>query len=72
MTGEVTLLGRVLPIGGVKEKVLAAFAAGITTVLLPKENERDLAKIPPEIRDKMTFDFCDHVGDVLKIALLEK
>lgn len=72
MTGEVTLIGRVLPIGGVKEKVLAAFAAGITTVLMPKENERDLVKIPPEVKEKMTFHFCDHVDDVLKIALLEK
>ena len=72
MTGEVTLLGRVLPIGGVKEKVLAAFAAGITTVLMPKENERDLEKIPAEIREKMQFHFCGHVDEVLKIALLEK
>jgi ATP-dependent Lon protease len=72
MTGEVTLLGRVLPIGGVKEKVLAAYAAGITTVLMPKENERDLAKIPSEVKEKMTFHFCEHVDDVLKIALLEK
>jgi ATP-dependent Lon protease len=72
MTGEVTLLGRVLPIGGVKEKVLAAYAAGITTVLMPKENERDLEKIPEEVREKMTFHFCSHVDDVLKLALLEK
>lgn len=72
MTGEVTLLGRVLPIGGVKEKILAAFAAGITTVLMPKENERDLEKIPAEIREKMQFHFCGHVDEVLKIALLEK
>lgn len=70
MTGEVTLLGRVLAIGGVKEKVLAAYAAGITTVLMPKENERDLDKIPEEIREKMTFHFCSHVDEVLKIALL--
>ena len=72
MTGEVTLSGRVLPIGGVKEKVLAAFAAGITTVLMPKENERDLDKIPEEVREKMTFHFCSHVDEVLKIALVEK
>ena len=72
MTGEVTLLGRVLPIGGVKEKVLAAYAAGITTVLMPKENERDLDKIPEEVRDKMTFHFCSHVDEVLRIALVEK
>ena len=72
MTGEVTLSGRVLPIGGVKEKVLAAYAAGITTVLMPKENERDLDKIPEEVREKMTFHFCSHVDEVLKIALVEK
>lgn len=72
MTGEVTLSGRVLPIGGVKEKVLAAFAAGITTVLMPKENERDLDKIPEDVREKMTFHFCSHVDEVLKIALVEK
>ena len=72
MTGEVTLLGRVLPIGGVKEKVLAAYAAGITTVLMPKENERDIDKIPEEVREKMTFHFCSHVDEVLKIALVEK
>lgn len=70
MTGEVTLLGRVLAIGGVKEKVLAAYAAGITTVLLPKENERDLDKIPEEVREKMTFHFCSHVDEVLKLALV--
>ena len=72
MTGEVTLLGRVLPIGGVKEKVLAAFGAGITTVIMPKENERDLEKIPEEIREKMTFYFCSHVDEVLKLALVDK
>ncbi len=72
MTGEVTLLGRVLPIGGVKEKVLAAFGAGITTVIMPKENERDLEKIPEEIREKMTFHFCSHVDEVLKLALVDK
>lgn len=72
MTGEVTLSGRVLPIGGVKEKTLAAFAAGITTVLMPKENERDLDKIPEDVREKMTFHFCSHVDEVLKIALVEK
>ena len=72
MTGEVTLSGRVLPIGGVKEKVLAAFAADITTVLMPEENERDLDKIPEEVREKMTFHFCSHVDEVLKIALVEK
>ena len=50
----------------------AAYAAGITTVLMPKENERDLEKIPEEVREKMTFHFCSHVDDVLKLALLEK
>lgn len=72
MTGEVTLTGRVLPIGGVKEKVLAAYGAGIHTVLMPKENQRDLEKIPAEIRDKMEFHFCAQVDEVLALALVEK
>ncbi len=72
MTGEITLLGRVLPIGGVKEKVLAAYGSGIRTVLLPKENEKDLEKIPDNIAKKMKFHLCSHVDEVLSLALLEK
>lgn len=72
MTGEVTLTGRVLPIGGLKEKVLAARRYGILNIILPKENERDLDEIPEEIRDEMTFYPVTKVEEVLKLALLEK
>ena len=71
-TGEVTLRGEVLPIGGVKEKVLAARAAKITSVILPKLNERDLVDVPEPIKRDMTFHFVEHVEDVLRIALLDK
>jgi ATP-dependent Lon protease len=71
MTGEVTLRGEVLPIGGVKEKVLAARAAKINTVILPKLNERDLVDVPEPIKRDMQFHFVEHVEDVLKIALLD-
>jgi ATP-dependent Lon protease len=70
MTGEVTLRGDVLPIGGVKEKVLAARAAKINTVILPKLNERDLVDVPEPIKRDMQFYFVEHVEDVLTIALL--
>jgi ATP-dependent Lon protease len=70
MTGEITLRGRVLPVGGVKEKVLAAHRAGIRTVILPKENERDLEDIPEDVRREMTFNFVRHADEVIKIALV--
>ena len=72
MTGEITLRGRVLPIGGLKEKVLAAHRAGIRTVILPQENEKDLEDIPDDVRTEMTFLPVSHADEVLKIALLEK
>ncbi len=72
MTGEITLLGRVLPVGGIKEKVLAAYSAGIREILLPKDNEKDLEKIPESIAKKMKFHLCDRMDQVLAIALLEK
>jgi ATP-dependent Lon protease len=72
MTGEVTLRGKVLPIGGLKEKVLAAHRAGIRTVILPKRNERDLDEIPDELRADMQFIPVDHVTEVLKAALREE
>jgi ATP-dependent Lon protease len=72
MTGEVTLRGEVLPIGGGKEKVLAARAAKINTVILPKLNQRDLVEVPEPIKRDMKFYFVDHIEDVLKIALLPK
>ncbi len=69
MTGEITLRGKVLPIGGVKEKLLAAHRAGITTVILPKDNEKDLSEIPPEIQKAFTLHFVENMDEVLKVAL---
>jgi len=69
MTGEVTLQGRVLPIGGVKQKVLAAQRAGLTTVILPARNEADLDDLPESVRSAMTFHLVDDVADVLDLAL---
>lgn len=72
MTGEVTLRGKVLPIGGLKEKVLAAHRAGIKTVILPKRNERDLDDIPDELRVAMNFVLVDRVDEVLAAALRQR
>ncbi|MGI9596133.1 MAG: endopeptidase La [Acidimicrobiales bacterium] len=69
MTGEVTLQGRVLPIGGVKQKVLAAHRAGLTTVILPKDNGQDLDDIPDDVREAMTIELVADVDRVLEIAL---
>jgi ATP-dependent Lon protease len=69
MTGEITLRGKVLPIGGVKEKVLAAHRAGIRTVVLPKRNEGDIDDIPEEVRRELTFVFADRMEEVLDAAL---
>jgi ATP-dependent Lon protease len=69
MTGEVTLQGRVLPIGGVKQKVLAAHRAGLRDVILPERNEGDLDDLPESVRDDMTFHIASEVSDVLGIAL---
>ena len=69
MTGEVTLQGRVLPIGGVKQKVLAAHRAGLREVILPKRNEGDLDDVPEAVREEMTFHVAEEVGDVLAVAL---
>ena len=70
MTGEVTLTGRVLPIGGLKEKSLAAFRAGIDTIIIPKENEKDIDDIPKSIRDKVNIIATRQVNEVLKNALI--
>jgi ATP-dependent Lon protease len=72
MTGEVTLRGRVLPIGGLKEKLLAALRAGIKTVLIPEENEKDLAEIPDNVKSGMTIVPVKTVGEVLKVALVRQ
>ena len=69
MTGEVTLRGRVMPVGGIKMKVLAAHRAGLTTVILPRRNEGDLEDLPEEIRQTMTFVPVDQIDQALKIAL---
>ena len=71
MTGEITLRGDVMPIGGLKEKTLAAKLAGIHTVIVPKLNRRDLSEIPDAIKDGLTFHFVDHMDDVLKLALVD-
>src|ERR1019366_1529663 len=69
MTGEVTLQGRVLPIGGVRQKVLAAHRAGLTTVVLPVRNGPDLEDVPEAVRDEMTFRLASDIGEVLDAAL---
>jgi ATP-dependent Lon protease len=68
MTGEITLTGQVLPIGGVREKTLAAQRAGLRRVILPSENEPDLVELPPETRDAIDFTLVDHVEQVLDAA----
>ncbi len=69
MTGEVTLRGRVLPIGGVKEKVLAAYRHGVRTIILPRENEKDLSEIPEDIQKVLEFRLVENMDEVLSIAL---
>ena len=70
MTGEITLRGRVMPIGGLKEKVLAAHRGGIKMVLIPKENEKDIEEIPAPILKGVTLMMVEHMDDVLKHALV--
>jgi ATP-dependent Lon protease len=71
MTGEITLRGKVLPIGGVKEKTLAAYRFGIKTVILPKENEKDLSEIPEDISKQLDFRLVENMDEVLETALAE-
>ncbi|MEK7281782.1 MAG: S16 family serine protease, partial [Chloroflexota bacterium] len=71
MTGEITLRGKVLPVGGIKEKVLAAHRAGIKRGILPKENEQDLAEVPEQVRQEMTFILVDNIDQVLPVAFKE-
>ena len=70
MTGEITLRGRVLPIGGVKEKSLSAHRAGMKTILLPLENRKDVEDIPASVRQNMTIIFVGHMDEVLQNALV--
>ena len=70
MTGEITLRGKVLPIGGVKEKVLAAHRVGVTTVILPRENEKDLAEVPEDVLDALEVHLVEHIDEVLELALV--
>jgi ATP-dependent Lon protease len=69
MTGEITLKGNVLPVGGIKEKILAAYRSGIKTVILPKLNEKDLEEVPAYVKEKLTFIFVSKVEDALRFAL---
>jgi ATP-dependent Lon protease len=68
MTGEITLQGAVLPIGGVKQKVLAAHRAGLSQVVLPKRNGPDIEDVPEKVREQMTFHLADTYADVAKVA----
>jgi len=72
MTGEITLRGRVLPIGGLKEKLLAALRGGISTVLIPKENEKDLVEIPDKIKKDLEIRPVEWIDEVLEIALVSQ
>jgi ATP-dependent Lon protease len=71
MTGEITLRGRVLPVGGVREKVLAAHRAGITTFVLPRKNLKDLIEVPSDVKHAVRFVPVDHMDEVLPVALQE-
>jgi ATP-dependent Lon protease len=72
MTGEITLRGRVLPVGGIKEKVLAAHRAGVKNIILPRANEKNLEDIPAHIRRKLNFTLVEHMDEVLDQALVKK
>ena len=69
MTGEITLRGRVLPVGGVKEKLLAAHRGGITNIILPRENEKDLAEVPVKIKNSLKIHFVEHMDDVISLSV---
>jgi len=71
MTGEITLRGKVLPVGGIKEKVLAAHRAGIGQVILPAENEKDLVDLPEEVSEQLEFSLVSRVDEILRLALLK-
>jgi len=69
MTGEISLRGLVMPIGGVKEKTLAALRAGIPIVMLPRRNQKDLEDVPAEVRDKLQFVWLDRIDDAVRYAI---
>jgi ATP-dependent Lon protease len=69
MTGEITLRGKVLPIGGVKEKLMAAHRFGITTIIMPKDNEKDLVEVPEEVRSVLDINLVETIDEVLALAL---
>jgi ATP-dependent Lon protease len=71
MTGEITLTGRVLPIGGLKEKLMAAFRLKMKEVIIPAQNKADLEKVPDEIKNNLKINFAEKIDDVLKIALVK-
>jgi ATP-dependent Lon protease len=69
MTGEITLRGKVLPVGGIKDKALAAFRAGIREIILPGDNEKDFDEVPAEVREQLTVHFVESMDEVLRLAL---
>jgi ATP-dependent Lon protease len=69
MTGEETLTGKVLAVGGVLEKLLAAFRAGICAVVLPKQNRKDLEEVPREVKERLRMHFVENIGEVVELAL---
>lgn len=69
MTGEISLRGRVLPVGGIKEKIMAASRAGVRQVLLPRRNEKDLVEVPEEVLEKLRVDLIETVDEALALAL---
>ena len=69
MTGEITLTGRILPVGGIKEKVLAAYRQGIETIILPKDNEADIDEIPASVRKKLNFHTIETAGEAFSLVL---
>lgn len=70
MTGEIDLSGDILPVGGIREKVLASHRAGIRRILLPQQNQKDLVDVPEQVREEMEFVGCDRISEILQQALL--